>query len=88
MKRSLRHYPLLALGWALVVIGTVGLFLPPFPALLVLAIGLILLGRRSPRVRLAVRRLARRYPAFGGALVKARARVSGWRQRRGGAPGE
>jgi len=75
MKRSLRHYPSLALGWVLVVIGTIGLFLPPFPALVVLAIGLLLLARRSPRIRLLIRRLARRYPAFGRALTKARART-------------
>ena len=73
---------MLALGWILVIFGAIGLFLPPFPALLVLAIGLVILGRRSPRVRLSIRRLAKRYPSFGKALLQARARIAVRRRRR------
>lgn len=74
MKRAPGKLFIAIAGWGLVVIGTVGLFLPPFPALLVLAIGLAMLARQSPRVRLVVGRLARRYPRLGAALDKARAK--------------
>ena len=73
---------MLALGWILVIFGAIGLFLPPFPALLVLAIGLVILGRRSPRVRLSIRRLGKRYPSLGKALLQARARLAARRRRR------
>ena len=81
MKRNTRHYLLLGLGWVFIVLGILGLFLPILQGILFLAIGLVILSRRSPRVRLLVRRLAKRYPAFGRGLVEARARAASLRQR-------
>ena len=81
MKRNGRHYLMLALGWVFIFLGILGLFLPILQGILFLAIGLVILSRRSPRVRLLIRKLAKRYPAFGRALVEARARAERLRQR-------
>ena len=81
MKRNGRHYLMLALGWVFIFLGILGLFLPILQGILFLAIGMIILSRRSPRVRLLVRKLAKRYPAFGRALVEARSRADRLRQR-------
>ena len=81
MKHNGRHYLMLALGWVFIILGILGLFLPILQGILFLAIGLIILSRRSPRIRLLVRRLARRYPAFGTVMGEARARADRLRKR-------
>ena len=81
MKRNGRHYVMLALGWVFIFLGILGLFLPILQGILFLAIGMVILSRRSPRVRLLIRRLAKRYPAFGRALIEARGRAERLRQR-------
>lgn len=81
MKRDFRHYLMLSLGWGFIVLGILGLFLPILQGILFLAIGLVILSRRSPRVRLLIRRLAMRYPAFGRGLVEARIRADSLRKR-------
>ena len=81
MKRNGRHYLMLALGWVFIFLGILGLFLPILQGILFLAIGLVILSRRSPRVRLLIRKLAKRYPAFGCALIEARVRTERLRQR-------
>jgi uncharacterized membrane protein YbaN (DUF454 family) len=81
MKRNTRHYLMLGLGWVFIVLGILGLFLPILQGILFIAIGLIILSRRSPRVRLLIRRLAKRYPAFGKGLVEARIRAEALRRR-------
>ncbi len=53
---------LLALGWGLVALGILGLFLPILQGILFLAVGMIILARVSPRARLLRQRLRRRYP--------------------------
>ncbi len=81
MKRNTRHYLMLVLGWIFIVLGILGLFLPILQGILFLAIGLVILSRRSPRVRLLVRRLAKRYPVFGEGLAEARIHGESLRQR-------
>jgi len=68
-----RYFLLTVLGWAFVVVGIAGLFLPFLQGILFLAIGLIILSGVSPHARLWRRRLIVRYPAFGRALDRARA---------------
>lgn len=81
MKRNGSHYLMLGLGWFFIVLGILGLFLPILQGILFLAIGLVILSRRSPRVRLLLRRLAKRYPAFGRVLEEARQRAARLRRR-------
>jgi len=81
MTRNVKHYVLLGLGWLFILLGVAGLFLPVLQGVLFLCIGLILLSRRSPRVRWLVRRAGRRWPKFRRALDLARARAAIWRTR-------
>jgi Flp pilus assembly protein TadB len=81
MRRNAKHFLLLGLGWFLVVFGIFWLFLPPLPGILFIAIGLTLLARRSPRIRLLVWRLGQRYPKFRIGLNRARAEIRRFPQR-------
>jgi len=75
MKGFIKHYFLLSLGWGFIVFGILGLFLPILQGILFLAIGLIILSRRSARVRLFNQRLCQRYPKYGQIQRKASKRV-------------
>ncbi len=83
MKRDARHYIMLSVGWFFIILGILGLFLPILQGILFLAIGMVILSRRSPRVRLMIRKLAKKYPAFGKALKEARIRVDRLREKFG-----
>ena len=83
MARIVKHYVLLGLGWIFILLGIAGLFLPVLQGVLFLCIGLILLSRRSKRVRWLIMRAGRRWPKFRQVLTVARARVADWRARFG-----
>ena len=75
MKGFIKHYFLVSLGWGFVFLGILGLFLPILQGILFLAIGLIILSRRSSRVRHFNQRLCQRYPKYGQIQRKASKRV-------------
>ncbi len=81
MERGLRHWLLVGLGWGFVVLGVAGLFLPILPGILFLAIGGAVLAGESARARLLLRRLGKRYPAFGNAVDAARIKAAAVRRR-------
>lgn len=81
MPRVVKHYVLVSLGWFFILLGILGLFLPILQGVLFLCIGLILLSRRSVRVRWLIMRAGRRWPKFRRALDLARAKAAGWRAR-------
>jgi len=83
MPRLVTHYIGLGFGWFFILLGIVGLFLPVLPGVLFLCIGLILLSRRSKRVRWLVQRAGRRWPEFRRALEFSRLRAAAWRVRPG-----
>ncbi|MCE9644183.1 hypothetical protein K8Q93_03010 [Candidatus Parcubacteria bacterium] len=57
-------------GWALIVFGGVGIFLPVLQGLLFLAIGFYLLSLHSPWFHAKLLSLRRRYPRFAGPLKR------------------
>lgn len=73
---SLKYWTLLSLGWAFVLLGIAGLFLPILQGILFLTVGLIILTQVHPWARALVVRLRRRFPAvnhgYRVALEKAR----------------
>ena len=73
---SLKYWTLLTLGWGLVLLGIVGLFLPILQGILFITIGLIILTQVHPWARALVVRLRRRFPTVNRgyrlALEKAR----------------
>ena len=89
MRRGLRHWLLVGLGWGFVVLGIVGLFLPILQGILLLAIGAAILAGESARARLLLRRFGKRYPAIGKMTAMVRIKVAAvrrrlWRRHRNG----
>jgi hypothetical protein len=64
----MKHWLMLGLGWGIMVLATVGLFLPIIQGFLLFGVGIIILSSYSPWVRLMVLKLGRRYPKFRRAL--------------------
>ncbi len=83
MPRTVKHYIGLGLGWFFILLGVAGLFLPVLQGVLFPCIGLILLSRRSKRVRWLVQRAGQRWPRFRRALEYSRSRAAAWRARLG-----
>jgi len=81
MRRRIRRYVILSLGWIFVFLGILGLFLPILQGILFLCIGFLLLSSESPRARLLIMRLGRRYPRFRAALTAAKGKARVWRNR-------
>jgi len=76
----------IALGWLLVVIGIVGLFLPVLQGGLSLALGFALLSISSQWVHLKLRGWMGRWPAIWKRMERFRRRLHGWLHRTAGAP--
>ncbi|MGE5146486.1 MAG: hypothetical protein ACM3N5_07025 [Candidatus Eiseniibacteriota bacterium] len=72
-------------GWAFIVLGVLGLFLPILQGILFLLIGLFLLSSVSPRVRLLRQRLRARararYPDWTAKFEEAETRAKRWVRR-------
>jgi uncharacterized membrane protein YbaN (DUF454 family) len=73
----------LAIGWLLVLIGIVGLFLPVLQGGLSLALGFALLSIASQTVHLWLRGLMGRWPKLWRRMEKLRRRLRGWLHRGG-----
>jgi uncharacterized protein len=67
-----RRISLLIAGWAFIVLGVLGLFLPFLQGVLFLMIGLYLLSLQWPRARLMRQRLRARHPALARKSDEAR----------------
>jgi len=52
----------LVLGWLLIGLGVVGLFVPVLQGVLLISLGLLILSRESPALRRLGRRLGERFP--------------------------
>lgn len=74
---------MLGLGWGLILLGIAGLFLPILQGILFLAIGVVVLSRRSPWVRWLLLLAGRRWPRLRRALAAAKRRIAALRRRFG-----
>lgn len=74
MTRHLKRAATLALGWGLVGVGIVGLFLPVLQGVLMIALGLYVLSRESQTVYRWVERARRRHPVLDRGLCEVRRR--------------
>ncbi|HVO15328.1 MAG TPA: hypothetical protein VMV26_08950 [Alphaproteobacteria bacterium] len=72
-------------GWAFIVLGALGLFLPILQGVLFLLVGLFLLSSVSPRIRLLRQRLRSRararYPEWTAKFEDAEGRAKHWVRR-------
>jgi uncharacterized membrane protein YbaN (DUF454 family) len=74
----------LSLGWILVGLGIVGIFLPILQGGLCLVLGFALLSIASQTVHLKLRSLMGRWPRAWRRLERVRRRMHGWLHRRHG----
>lgn len=70
MARELRRIATFVLGWALVVLGVAGLFLPFLQGILLILVGLWVLSRESRWASAHLARLRRRYPRVSDSLER------------------
>ena len=75
MTRRTRSLIIKWLGWAFMVLGVLGLFLPILQGILFLAIGMVLLSYESPWFRQKLAWVEQRYPKYGRQIREARIRA-------------
>lgn len=78
MKRHLVRIIKLVIGWAFVVLGVLGLFLPFLQGILFLAIGLAILATEQVWAHRLLTWLRHRFPRFARALDHARGKSERW----------
>lgn len=78
MSKGLRHYLIVISGWTFILLGFLGLFLPILQGVLFICIGLVMLSRRSPRVRLLIMKTGSRYPKFRLGISVGRLKAKRW----------
>ena len=76
MKPTTKRLIYSVLGYAFLVLGVLGLFLPILQGILFLLVGLILLAKSQPRFRLLKQRIKRRYPKYAGIFEEAEKRAA------------
>jgi uncharacterized protein len=76
VKRAL----VLVIGWAFIVLGIVGLFLPVLQGVLFLLIGLVILSTEYVWAHHLLNKLRQRYPKLGRVADQATAKANRWMQ--------
>jgi len=66
--KQIRRVVVLILGWALIALGVVGLFLPVLQGVLFLFLGLYVLSRESKTAHAWLEKLRARHPAMDAKL--------------------
>lgn len=87
----MRRILVLALGWALILLGVAGLFLPLLQGVALIVVGLYVLSRESKTARRLLERLRERHPELYARVRRLRERVGGLAslfQRHGADPGD
>ncbi len=72
---------MLGLGYAFLVLGVLGLFLPVLQGVLFLTVGLLILSRHAPWAERLLTRLKARYPVFARTVVAAEDLARRWTDR-------
>ena len=86
MRSAAKRVAVLLLGWAFVLLGIVGLFLPVLQGVLFLLIGLIILSSEYLWAQKLLQRLRNRFPGVARKSDEAQARAARWMRRMFGAP--
>ena len=79
--RQVQRALALTIGWALIALGIVGLFLPVLQGVLFILLGLYVLSRESKSARKLLERLRNRHPGAYATMQRAKARIAAWRDR-------
>jgi uncharacterized protein (TIGR02611 family) len=70
-KAKLNHVAVLVAGWAFIILGILGLFLPILQGILVILIGLLILSGVSPWAARVLHWLRRKFPRISNKLDEA-----------------
>ncbi|CAA7616441.1 PGPGW domain-containing protein [Magnetospirillum sp. UT-4] len=81
MKRPAARLLKIVFGWAFIVLGVLGLFLPILQGVLFLAIGLAILAQEQPWAHRLLMRLRHRFPHAAHVLDDARHKAQDWLHR-------
>jgi uncharacterized membrane protein YbaN (DUF454 family) len=84
MRTIAKRMALLLVGWAFVLLGLAGLFLPLLQGVLFLLIGLIILSSEYAWAHKLLQRLRHRFPGVARKADEAQVRAVGWMRRRFG----
>lgn len=74
MKGIIKRYIVLTLGWAFILLGIAGVFLPILQGILFLFIGLYLLSQESSTAKKMLEKTKKRYPSLVKKLDQAKAK--------------
>jgi len=85
MKARLKRIGVIAVGWAFIVLGIAGLFLPILQGVLFLLIGLLILSTEYVWAHHLLQKLRARFPRIAGHVDAAKERAERWMRRRPGA---
>ncbi|MBI2678622.1 MAG: PGPGW domain-containing protein [Candidatus Koribacter versatilis] len=89
MKQPLKRALVLVVGWAFILLGIVGLFLPVLQGILFLLIGLVILSSEYVWAHHLLRRVGERFPKLHSLIEHAKHRAEGWIHRKpGGKPSD
>ncbi len=81
MNRPLQRALVLIFGWAFILLGIVGLFLPVLQGILFLLIGLVILSSEYVWAHHLLRRLGERFPKLQSMIERAKLRAERWVKR-------
>ena len=81
VKAALKRASILVLGWAFVLLGIVGLFLPVLQGVLFILIGLFLLSSEYIWVHHVLQRVRQRFPRVASQFDHAKEKSARWLRR-------
>lgn len=81
MNRHAKRILVLIVGWAFILLGVAGLFLPVLQGVLFLLIGLIVLSSEYVWAHRLLGRLRARFPKLGQTADQAAVKAAGWLRR-------
>jgi len=70
VKRHIRRFAILALGWTLIGLGVLGLFLPFLQGILFILLGLYVLSRESETARHWLHKVREKHPSVDEKLER------------------
>jgi uncharacterized membrane protein YbaN (DUF454 family) len=81
VNQRVKRVLLVVVGWAFILLGIAGLFLPVLQGILFLLIGLVILSSEYVWAHRLLHRLGERFPTLHSAIENAKQRAQGWMHR-------
>jgi uncharacterized membrane protein YbaN (DUF454 family) len=78
VKRQLKRIAVLTIGWAFILLGIVGLFLPILQGILFILIGLLILSTEYVWAHNLLEKLKQRFPKIAAQMDRAKEKAARW----------